>query len=82
MFSADPGEGWGEYRVYGATQTDQYEPLYARVTEDGQTVTRWKFSAEERRAIFEGQDLLLFITTFSNPLQPVALQVEGVQAEQ
>lgn len=81
MYSVDPGEPYGEYRVYGAQQTDVYEPLYSRVTEDGITVTRWKFSEAERRLIAAGSDLIMTIKTFSTPLQPHGFLVEGMPTD-
>lgn len=75
MYSVDPGEGWGPARIYGAQQTDRYEPLYSRLQGE-HSITRWKFSDAERKAIADGKDLYLSIMTFGNPLQPVSLWVE------
>lgn len=79
MYSVDPGEQYGRSRIYGSQQTEVYEPLYSRVQEDGVSVTRWKLSEKERRLIFEGHDIFLFISTFGNPLQPLGFVVEGTQ---
>lgn len=77
MYSIDPGEEYGIQRVYGSQQTDTYEPMYSRVTPEGVSVTRWRFSEEERRLISEGKDLIITIQTFSTPMQPHGFMVEG-----
>lgn len=77
MYSIDPGPEYGNPRVYGSQQTDVYEPMYSRVTDDGITVTRWRFSEAERRLIAEGKDLFITIKTFSTPMQPHGFMVEG-----
>lgn len=79
MYSADPGPRYGIQRVYGSRQTDVYEPMYSRVTPEGITVTRWKFSEAERRLIAEGKDLFITIQTFSTPMQPHGFMVEGTE---
>lgn len=75
MFSADPGESWGEYRVYGSSQTDKYEPLYTRVAPDG-TYTRWKLTDADRANVAAGGDLILRILNGGGPIQPVAVWIE------
>lgn len=76
MYSIEPGEDWGKSIIFAATQTDKYEPLYARVQEDS-VISRWRFSARERELIAAGEDLFLVCKTFGNPLQPVSLWIEG-----
>lgn len=77
MYLVDPGEEYGVQRVYGSHQTDVYEPMYSRVTEEGVTVLRCRFSEAERRLISEGKDLFITIQTFSTPMQPHGFMVEG-----
>jgi hypothetical protein len=81
MYCVDPGDVYGKYVVIGASQTDQYEPLYARLDGD-QTITKWMFNNEERQAIAEGAPLYLFISRpGGTPLQPIAFAIEGVENE-
>lgn len=75
MYSVDPGEQYGRSIIYGSTQTETYEPLYARMQE-GETITKWQFSNAEREAIAAGKPLVLRILTFGGSLQPVALWIE------
>lgn len=77
MYSIDPGEEYGIQRVYGSQQTDIYEPLYSRVTPEGISVTRWRFSEAERQLIAQGKDLFITIKTFGTPMQPHGFMVEG-----
>jgi hypothetical protein len=74
----DPGKRTGgESVTYGAGQR-HYLPLpAAKFPENGQVVTRWQLSDEERAAIAAGGDVWLSILTFDRPLQPVRLGVRG-----
>lgn len=78
MYSIDPGEEYGAQRVYGSNQLEIYEPMYARITIEGVTVTRWRFSEAERQLIAAGKDLFITIQTFSTPMQPHGFLVEGM----
>lgn len=72
-----PPKGWNEV-VYAKDQP-QYLPLPALLSmmSDGQMVTRWTLSPEERAAIAGGADVFLTVLTFGRPLQPVLLEVGG-----
>lgn len=76
MYPIDPGDQWGTYVVIGASQTEDYEPLYARIHPVGQTITRWRFTEKERRDIADGRDLYLAVMQGGNPLQPLAPWVD------
>lgn len=76
----EPTEISGEGRpVVFAENQPEYFPLPARVTEDGQVRTRWQFTLDERRAIADGACLELTLHTFGNALQPVHLEIEGIE---
>lgn len=78
MTPVDPGENYGEFRVYGANQPE-YTPLPARLDSDGATLTLWNLSLDERAAILDGARIGLRLLTFGNPVQPVYLAVEGTE---
>jgi hypothetical protein len=65
--------------MYGATQ-QEYETLPAVVMDEerGTVLTRWELTLEERAALLDGACVLLWITTMQKPLQPVAIEVEGL----
>lgn len=52
---------------------DPVQPLPASLTAEGLVITRWKLSDEERAAVAAGADLWCAISTFNQPLQPIAL---------
>lgn len=62
--------------VYAAHQP-QYLPLRALKSrgEWGRVISRWTFTAEQRKAIAEGADVLLELSTFNLPLQPIRMMV-------
>lgn len=77
MIPVDPGEDFGELRVYGAGQ-EEYHPLVSRVYPGGHAMlTKWHLSEDDRRAILDGADLYLHIMTFGRALQPVGLWIAG-----
>lgn len=77
MIPVDPGEAYGELKVYGAGQPE-YHPLVGRVYPGGHVLlTKWHLDEDERRAILDGADLFLHILTFGYALQPVSLWIEG-----
>ena len=82
MYPIDPGKEYGKFFAIGDRQTEDYEPLPARI--DGNvTTTRWMFTNAEKEAIANGAPLYLVITRpLGMPLQPIAIGVEGVENEQ
>ena len=60
--------------VYG-TEQPEYHDLPAIHLPSGDVITRWAPTDDERRRLFEGEDLYLTIKTHNNPLQPVMLTV-------
>lgn len=82
MYPTDPGEVYGKYVAIGGSQTEEFEPLPARI-EGSITTTRWMFTNAEREAIAAGAPLYLLITRpVGMPLQPIRIGVEGVENEQ
>lgn len=61
--------------LYGAGQP-QYEPLPAAQTEDGQVITCWELSDEEKARVAETGQIWLCQLTFNNPLQPVFMTTD------
>jgi hypothetical protein len=58
-----------------AKDQPQYLTLPALVYNDGKILTEWKFTEAERAAIARGENLRLWIWTFGQPLQPIALEI-------
>jgi hypothetical protein len=75
MYPIDPGEDFGQYLVIGSNQTNDYEPLYARLTPENETITRWRLTESDKQSIMEGQDIFLSILQFGQPFHPVNLWV-------
>lgn len=63
----------GARAVVFAKEQPEYRALPALVFPDGKVLTEWAFSNDERAAIARGENLRLWVWTFGNPLQPVAL---------
>lgn len=79
MIPVDPGELYGVHHFFGVGQLE-VEPLEARVDHsqpEHPITTRWRLSGKERGLLFDGADLFLTIQTFGNPVQPIALWIEG-----
>lgn len=71
-----PPEDAGGAEVVIAKDQPEYRQLPART--DGMTVvTYWELTKNERAMIAAGERLVLQITTFGFPLQPMHLAVEG-----
>ncbi len=74
MNPVDPGAP-GQKIVYAADQPP-YLPLISRVLgHNGIVRTRWQLTDEERRQIADGADLVLDVTTYGRPLQPLHLEL-------
>lgn len=67
----------GSRPVLIAGQQAEYQPLPTVRTPDGQVITRWKPSPEERRRIAEGEDI--YVTLLSHgPINPLIVTVGPV----
>lgn len=70
----------GYRRVDWAASQEEYGTLPS--LSDGFTAWhRWEFTEEERRAIAGGASLEVLAWHAGGPLQPIALSVQGVEAE-
>lgn len=60
----------GSKAIVIAEHQDEYRDLPSVRTPDGQVITRWELTDEERRRIFEGEDLYVTILSHGaiNPL--------------
>jgi hypothetical protein len=63
--------------VIYAKDQPEYIPLPALIYPDGKILTEWSLSEEERARILRGETIRLWVWTFGQPLQPVALEVTG-----
>ena len=62
----------GSRPIVVAEKQDEYRDLPSVKTTQAQTITRWTFTDEERRRIFEGEDLYITILGQGaiNPIMP------------
>lgn len=65
----------GTVAVVYAKDQPEYLPLPALRTPDGQVLTQWQPSDEERLRIAAGEPITLVCYTFNKPLQPLRLGV-------
>ena len=80
MNPIDPGEQYGQLKVYGAGQPE-YTPLPTRVDDESAALSKWELSLEERRALMDGARVCLRHLTFGQALQPVYLFIEGTEGD-
>src|SRR5271154_6677019 len=66
--------------VYAANQPE-YLPLRTLVCADGRVVSRWALTPEQRKAVAEGADIFLELSTFFKPLQPIRMAVGDGKAD-
>jgi len=68
----------GAPEVTVAEEQEEYMPLAAAIYryDDGSTgiLTRWTFSAEERRAIAAGEDLYIMELVFNGKMTPLVVR--------
>ncbi len=67
----------GATPIVFAKDQPQYDPLPAAVDPNGLVLTEWELSAEDLAALLNGGRLRLWVWTFRQPLQPLALEVVG-----
>ena len=65
-----------ECNVVYAQNQDEYLPLPAHRTENGDITVCFKFSFDEIIKFIKTEKLYLQILTFNNPLQPIKMSVE------
>ena len=71
MLAADPEPRFVEI----AKDQPEYRTLPALVYKDGKILTEWSLTEDERARLIRGENLRLWIWSFGQPLQPVALEV-------
>jgi hypothetical protein len=69
--------GYEVVKVVFAKDQPEYMQLPAVRVEspERQVLTRWQLSEEDRQKIAAGADVYLWVSTFGQPLQPVAVEV-------
>ncbi len=65
----------GATLVVFAKDQPEYIPLPAAVTADGCVMTEWEPTALELDALLTGGRLRIWLWTFGQPLQPIAVEV-------
>jgi len=66
--------------VVFAKDQPEYLPLPALCFPDGRVLTEWRLTEEERARLVAGETLRLWMWTFNQPLQPIALEVTSEDA--
>ena len=64
--------------TFGKSQP-QYEPLPVLLFPDGQAISCWQLSDEEKARVAETGQIWLSQLTFNRPLQPVFMTVEKAE---
>lgn len=64
-----------EQNTVFAKDQPEYLPLPAHVTTDGQVITLWEMTPEEREYFLKTGRIYLRVLTFGQRLQPVSLSV-------
>jgi hypothetical protein len=62
-------------KVTYAKNQPEYLPLEAILFKDGKMYTEWKPTEEELKLLLKGEHIRLWVWTFNQPLQPIALEV-------
>src|SRR5258708_2678616 len=70
-------EGMESEEIVYAADQPQYLPLRSLKSKGkwGRVISRWTFTLEQRQAIANGADILLELSTFGLPLQPIRMMV-------
>lgn len=70
-------EGLEQHEVVYAKDQPEYIPLRTLRSADGRVLSRWGLTPEQRQAVSEGEDVLLELSTFGGPLQPIRMALSG-----
>lgn len=64
-----------EFEIVFAKNQPEYLPLAAIKSryQDGKVLTRWPLTEEMRKAVANGADIYLQLSTFHHPLQPISM---------
>jgi hypothetical protein len=62
-----------------AKDQPQYNQLPAQRTPEGEVITCWELTEEEKQTLQETGQIWLRVHTFNQPLQPVMLSVESLK---
>lgn len=70
-------DGLEKQEVIYAADQPQYIPLRTLQSRGphGAVLSRWTLTDEQRKAVAEGADIILELSTFGNPLQPIRMIV-------
>lgn len=68
-----------QYEIVMAKDQPEYKPLRCLpgFTHNGERMSRWTFTPEQRQAITEGADIFLELLTFKDPMQPIRIAVSN-----
>jgi hypothetical protein len=70
-------DGLEKWEVVMAKDQPQYSPLRCLVgnTEQGERLSRWTLTPEQREAVANGADIFLELITFHMPMNPIRIAV-------
>lgn len=70
-------DGLEEHEIVAAKDQPEYIPLRCLRSHgiEGNVMSRWTFTPDQRKAVAEGADIFLTLMTFHRPLQPILLAV-------
>lgn len=70
-------DGLEKQEVVYAKDQPQYLPLPSLQADGpmGAVLTRWTLTPEQRKAVAEGADIFLELSTFRQPLQPIRIAI-------
>lgn len=70
-------DGLEPYEFVMAEKQAEYNPLRCLpgATREGERLSRWTFTPEQRQAIANGADIFLELYTFNGPMQPIRIAV-------
>lgn len=68
----------GTRSVVFAKDQPEYEPLPGLLTPDGKFMSQWVPTPEELARLNAGEPITLVVWTFRKPLQPLSLNVGGL----
>ena len=70
-------DGLASHEVVYAKDQPEYNPLRTLRSDGpmGRVISRWTLTPEQRKAVAEGADVFLELSTFHKPLQPIRIAV-------
>jgi len=68
-------DGLEQHEIVMAKNQPEYTPLRVLPGNEGERLSRWTLTAEQREAVAAGADIFLELLTFGAPMQPIRVAV-------